>query len=74
MDFKAWSQNIPINTHVSVVKEKIPSYVIVDWQNPEFLGDGLLYPVIKIKGHRKTKSTDFLGFVDDLYLGHVFRK
>lgn len=73
-DFKTWLQSIPIDTHISIVKEQLPNYVIVDWQNPERLGDGFLYPLLKIKGHRKTNATDFLGFVEDLYSGHIFRK
>jgi hypothetical protein len=69
-----WSQNIPIDSPISLVKHQLPDYVSVDWHNPESLGDGLLYPIIVIKGHRKTNSTDFLGFVNDLYAGHVFTK
>lgn len=73
-DFQVWSQSIPIDTHISDVKKQLPNYVTIDWVNPERLGNGLLFRVIRIKGHPKSKSTDFLGFVNDLYSGHVFRK
>lgn len=73
-DFKIWLQQIPIDTSISEVKLKLPSFVIVDWENPEKFGKGLLYRVDKIKGHSKSSSVDYLGFLDDLYSGHVFRK
>ncbi len=73
-DFQQWANELKIYTHISLVKEKLPKYVYVDWENPEKMGEGLLYPILKIKGHRKTKSIDFLGFVNDLYAGNIFRK
>lgn len=73
-DFRVWSQNLPIDTHISSVKKLLPHYVTIDWENPEILGNGLLFPITKIKGHTKDKSTHFLGFVNDLYSGYVFRK
>jgi hypothetical protein len=69
-DFHMWSQEIPIDTHIDDVKRQIPSYIEVDWQNPETLGKGKLYPVIWIKGHKITKRR-FLGFVDELYSGCI---
>lgn len=70
-DFYMWSQSVPIDTHIDDVIKLIPNYATVDWGNPKKLGEGLLYPVVKIRGHHKKKSTCFLGFVDGLYTGCV---
>jgi hypothetical protein len=69
-DFYLWSQEIAIDTNLDEVKRQLPSYVTVDWQSPESLGKGLLYPVTMIKG-RKLKQRWFLGFVDGAYSGCI---
>jgi hypothetical protein len=71
-DFHLWSQEIAIDTNIEDVKRLSPSYVTVDWQNPESLGRGELYPVTWIKGH-KIRQRRYLGFVDGLYSGSVIR-
>jgi hypothetical protein len=69
-DFYLWSQEVPIDTNIDDVKKQLPPYAKVDWQNPEALGKGLLYPVFWIKGH-KSHQRKYLGFVDGLYSGCV---
>ena len=71
-DFYLWSQEIPIDTPIDEVKPQLPSYVKVDWQNPEPLGKGFLYSVTWIKGH-KIRQRRYLGFVDGLYSGCVIK-
>ena len=71
-DFYVWSRQIPIDTHIDHVKHQLPSYIRVDWLNPESLGKGLLYPVTWIKGH-KMRGKEFLGFVDGLYSGCILK-
>ncbi len=68
-DFYMWSQTVPIDTHISVVKEQLPDYIVVDWERPTKFGNGLLYEVTYIKGHRKTPIVSYLGFVNELYCG-----
>lgn len=71
-DFYLWSQEVTIHTPLDDVKGLLPGYVKVDWNKPEQLGKGLLYPVTWIKGHRK-KKRKYLGFVDGLYSGCVIK-
>lgn len=73
-DFVKWAEQMPVDTPISVIKKQQPAYIIIDWDKPEKIGIGYLYPVIKIKGHNTSRTQDFLGFVDDLYSGLVFRK
>ncbi len=73
-DFVRWSQHIPIDTPISSVKLQVPEYIIIDWDSPVKFGKGFLYPVLKVKGQPINNSSDYLGFVDGLYAGHIFRK
>lgn len=59
---------IPVNTNIDEIKRQLPAYVKVDWQNPEQVGKGLLYPVTWIKG-QKMKKKQYLGFVEGAYCG-----
>jgi hypothetical protein len=70
-DFVQWSLELKFDTHISVVKNDLPGYITVDWEHPKNFGKGLLYPVVKIKGYRRKNIIHFLGFVDNLYSGHV---
>jgi hypothetical protein len=69
-EFHLWSMGIAIDTDIEEVKSQLPPFVIVDWQKPVKFGDGLLYQVTWIKGH-KMKQKKYLGFIDGGYGGCV---
>lgn len=50
-EFIEWSDNIPKNTPIEMVKKSQPDYVIIDWEKPIKISDEEYeYMVTKIKG------------------------
>ncbi|WP_205512178.1 hypothetical protein [Longitalea arenae] len=67
-EFHCWSTQVPMDTSLEEIKRQLPAYISVDWQRPEQFGQGLLYPVTRIKGHRM-KRRQYIGFVEGAYCG-----
>jgi hypothetical protein len=45
-----WVYSIPIGTNIDSVMKTTPTYIEIDWENPEILNDTLsIYHITKIK-------------------------
>lgn len=66
-----WGADIPKLTHLDTVRKYQPDYLIIDWENPDTLGNTFTrYSIIKIKGNRDIlKMAYFLEFDDNKYRG-----
>ena len=64
-----WMDSIDIGTHIRIVKDNQPDFVIIDWENPQqFSLEEKRYLVTDIKGnHDLLNMTHFLIFIDNKF-------
>ena len=70
-----WTDNIEKGTSIEMVKANQPSFVAIDWSNPDSIDKKILYPITDIKGsHDPLNMSHSLVFIDNKYQGRKASK
>lgn len=65
-----WTDSIEKDTDIEMVKANQPSFVAIDWNNPDSIDKKILYPITDIKGsHDPLNMSHSLVFIDNTYQG-----
>ena len=71
-----WSDEIPVGSDISVVKNNQPDFIKIDWENPLIIDSVITwYYITEIKGHSDfLKMEYFLEFEKNKYRGQFAQK